>query len=1408
MKKKGSQSQILLSLSDEMVRIRGKEDMLEIIQRKLKEYILFDDSFILRYNKKTRSCRPYIYHSEQTRSEDPEYMRSLDLEYPVADDSTEENNYPQVYDVATLLPLGIQKIDFMHRSGIKEFAVIKLIEGNELRGLFILLSEKSNSFKPEDLDLLHRLSYQISTATANIIANEEIAKREQEKELLLSLSHEISTTRSRAELLPVLQAKLKELFQVTAFGISLINEDGKTYSPFIVEHNDRIKREREFEQLLYQRYSIADPVFHQIKTAADPLTLVVDELAVMPEAPSFVFFWKKMGIKKVLGMPLRVGQKDLGCFIFHLPNPFNNNISPNFLKGVSAQISVRISNIIANEEIAKREEEKSILLSLTNEIAAVRNKNELLELLNAKLKRLFPIKGFGITLLNADGKTHSPFVGDIQEELKRDNHFKEAISQNYSVTDGVYNVFINANDPITLEVNELAQMADPPAYVDFWKKNEIKKVVGIAIRVSENKLGCFIILHDSLSNNSVNDNLLKGVSAQISVAISNISANEEIIKREEEKSTLLSISQEMAVLRNRNDLFQVVIKKMKVLFSINEFGIGYINNNDETYSSFTIDITTATKGHEDFDLITSAKYSIHDPIFSKVMNAEEPVYFDVNDLSEQTGVPPYVSFWKALGFQKVLCVALRVGRKNIGCAFLHFDSNPSIHKQINLVKGVCAQLSVAISNILASEDIKEREMEKSRLLSFSNAMASENDKIVIAKIIKTHLRDFFGIEDYIIHAISKDKKTFTPLMFDPQGIFVKFKSFQESLYASYDIDESVFNKIVQSENPIIISTEELLKQPKIPNYAATIKETGIKKIISTPIRLGHENIAFLNFRKSESSEFVVKQPLFKSICSQLAIAVSNIVAFEEIAKREVEKAMLLDLSNDMAKVRNKSELRQITDEKLKTLLSVNNISFCYVSPDGQTFGSFILDPKSPSVKHSEYGDITSAIHPVNDGIIDKVLASEDPLVFDMEAYIKTNVKVPNYLRMIYDVGMRQMLFSRLKNGEDLIGYLAITKKIKTLVDKNQLNLIKAISAQLSVALANIKANEQIENQINEINNYKNQLKEENLYLQEEINISLSNGEIIGESGEMKKVFHMVNKVATSDSTVLILGETGTGKELIARAVHNGSHRKNKLMIKVNCASIPPNLIESELFGHERGSFTGATERRLGKFELAHQGTLFLDEIGEMPLELQVKLLRALQEKEIERVGGKTTIKVDVRIIAATNRDLEKLMEDGKFRSDLFYRLNIFPIYLPPLRNRSEDIPTLAFHFLKRFSKKTGKQIKTFSNKAIQELVQYKWPGNIRELEHLIERSVLLTNTDTIKEILLPVQTKNPTTAIVQENIPTKTIDENERDYILKVLKHVRGRVSGEGGAAELLGIPPSTLNSRMKRLGIRKEHFG
>ena len=339
-----------------------------------------------------------------------------------------------------------------------------------------------------------------------------------------------------------------------------------------------------------------------------------------------------------------------------------------------------------------------------------------------------------------------------------------------------------------------------------------------------------------------------------------------------------------------------------------------------------------------------------------------------------------------------------------------------------------------------------------------------------------------------------------------------------------------------------------------------------------------------------------------------------------------------------------------------------------------------------------------------------------------------------------------------------------------------------------------------------------------IYSKEDVNLPLKKAEvknakptnseqgfegIIGNSSQMNTVFNYIRKVSPSDTSVLVLGESGTGKEKIAQSIHALSPRKDKPLVIINCGAIPENLAESLLFGHEKGSFTGALDRRIGKFELADGGTIFLDEIGEMSLELQVKLLRVLQEREIERVGGTSPMKIDVRIIAATNKNLEEEVAAGRFRMDLYYRLHVFPIMVPPLKKRKEDIPDLANHFIAVYSDKMGRKAPILSDFALQQIMNYNWPGNIRELEHVMQRAILLTDGNTIKEIEFSMSSKmHPEQP--SESFSIKTILENERDYILYILKKCNGKISGAGGAAEILDIHPSTLNSKIKKLDIKK----
>jgi DNA-binding NtrC family response regulator len=343
------------------------------------------------------------------------------------------------------------------------------------------------------------------------------------------------------------------------------------------------------------------------------------------------------------------------------------------------------------------------------------------------------------------------------------------------------------------------------------------------------------------------------------------------------------------------------------------------------------------------------------------------------------------------------------------------------------------------------------------------------------------------------------------------------------------------------------------------------------------------------------------------------------------------------------------------------------------------------------------------------------------------------------------------------------------------------------------------ARDQLQERLQEIELLKQRVEGENLYLQKEIILLSEHAEIVGQSTVMRKVLAQAEQVSQTESTVLLQGETGTGKELLARAIHGMSSRKNQPLMTVNCASLPPTLIESELFGRERGAYTGALTKMVGRFEVADGSTLFLDEIGELSLDLQSKLLRVLEEGKFERLGSTKTLRVDVRIIAATNRDLALEVKEGRFRKDLYYRLNVFPIQIPPLRERREDVPLLIWGFVREFQKRMGKEIESIPRKNLDALQTYPWPGNVRELRNVIERAMIVTSGKT-----LTVQAPKPVSLETEDAL---SLEETERRHILSVLERTGWRVAGKAGAAEILGLNRSTLLSKMKKLGIRRPGF-
>ena len=684
------------------------------------------------------------------------------------------------------------------------------------------------------------------------------------------------------------------------------------------------------------------------------------------------------------------------------------------------------------------------------------------------------------------------------------------------------------------------------------------------------------------------------------------------------------------------------------------------------------------------------------------------------------------------------------------------------------------------------------------LLSTSEAFSHIRRKEELLAILKQQLERLSFYNDAAITKVDESGNRFSAFLVNEDSIRAEDKDYLSIRNAHNIFPDGVYEVALYAEKPVFYDLETIINSGRAPANIQFLYAHGTRAMVGVPLKDNNRRIGVLFLFSDRVISFSSLQlDLVQGIGNQLAATVANMMAQEHIRLKEAEKSLLLEFSSKMATARDRGGLSAVIKSYLKDIFRVREYIITIPNEDNVTYSYFLHDLSIDAPHDEGFQVITSAAMPIQGTLTGAILKSNEPLVFDVKDIIQQKIYYFPSQSFWEIAGAKSISGLKLSVANEVAGILW--------VQPDQVNdeLLYGVCAQIAIALSNIRANEKIQRHLAKIEGYRTQLERENQYLQEQIKDNYNYEQIIGSNSGLRDVFQLVSIVSTSSSTVLLLGETGTGKELIATAIHNTSPRRKNLMVKLNCAAMPAHLVESELFGHEKGSFTGAIEKRIGKFELANKGTLFLDEISEIPLEVQGKLLRAIQEKEIERVGGNTVIKTDVRIIAASNRDLKNDIETGKFRRDLFYRLNVFPITLPPLRERLEDIPILVSFFMHKFSQKTGKKIRSVTTEVINNLMRYDWPGNVRELEHVIERSVLMTSGETVTEVALP-QSARQIDFPIQEK--AGSLKENERAYILSVLKKTNGRIRGEDGAAEILKIPPTTLHSKLKKLGIKKSH--
>jgi formate hydrogenlyase transcriptional activator len=612
------------------------------------------------------------------------------------------------------------------------------------------------------------------------------------------------------------------------------------------------------------------------------------------------------------------------------------------------------------------------------------------------------------------------------------------------------------------------------------------------------------------------------------------------------------------------------------------------------------------------------------------------------------------------------------------------------------------------------------------------------------------------------------------------------------------VDESPGGLVWKTQQPVVV--EDAAQEGRFPKLTPLLLENGVHSFCSVPLTTALRPLGALGFGSLQRRVYQEAEVGFMQLVArQVAVAVDNVLHEESAraAQRQLTRErdrvrLLLEVNNAVVSHLSVDDLFPAVSACLRKVIQHDASGLLLFNPETRRYRVHILT-FAKNESFIDEGQLES-----DGGCMRSpaalAITTRKPAVFT-EQDLQHLCSESHVARHLLNEGVKAFCSVPLLWRDRALGALNVGRCREDPLSPEEVELLSEVAKQIAIAVENAQA-------YREITELKDRLAKENLYLEEEVRTDHNFGEIVGDSAALRRVLKEVKTVAPTDSTVLIRGETGTGKELVARALHDLSPRCDRTFVKLNCAAIPTGLLESELFGHEKGAFTGAIMQKVGRFELAHGGTLFLDEVGDIPPELQPKLLRALQEQEFERLGSTHTIRVDVRLVAATNRDLARMITDGQFRSDLYYRLNVFPVVLPALRERRDDIPMLARHFTQRFARRMGRQIETIPSAVLDALVRYPWPGNIREMQNVIERAVILSAGPALQ---IPLGDLTP--AAAPANGPAespRTLADAEREHILGVLRESGWVLGGPNGAAARLAMKRTTLQSKMKKLGISR----
>ena len=848
----------------------------------------------------------------------------------------------------------------------------------------------------------------------------------------------------------------------------------------------------------------------------------------------------------------------------------------------------------------------------------------------------------------------------------------------------------------------------------------------------------------------------------------------------ERYQALLEVAEAISVHKNLHELFRALAQRLPRVVHVNFVALDLHDPERNVMRLHTIQANVPA------DLSGDHEGPVEEGPAGLVWQTQQPIL--VPDLTKECRWPEIVQCMKEDGANSFCFVPLTTAVRRLGAmGFLSLQKGAYDETDVEFFQEVGKQIAVAVDNVLHHQELTHDRDRLRLLLEVSEAIVSHRALPLLFRDLAQRLPavapfDFIGL---ILHDPTKNM----------MRVHVLETAAAHPLASKLDglelpIEESSSGWVWAHQQPLVIPS--LAEEKRFSMGMAALKDLGVQSVCLFPLTTAMRRLGAIGFGSLEPSAFGNKNlGLLGQVAKQVAVAVDNVLHFssteaaqQSLAQERDRLSLVLEINNAVVSHLELRELLKAISASLGRVIAHDFAWFCLYDPVMNQLRAHAMDFPSNQ-------DFVGAGDPI------PLEGTPDGQAFSSQKTV--HVRSLSLTEFPADI-MKRAEAEGLKSGCAVplilhgraLGTLSVVSMQENAFTDDDVELLSRIGAQVALAVANSMAYQ-------EISLLKDKLAKEKLYLEDEIRIEYNFEEIIGDSPALTRVLKQVEIVAQTDSTVLILGETGTGKELIARAIHNLSGRQERTFVKLNCAAIPSGLLESELFGHERGAFTGAIAQKIGRFELADKGTIFLDEIGDIPLDLQSKLLRVLQEQEFERLGSTRTIKINARLVAATNRNLAEMVAGKEFRSDLYYRLNVFPLTVPALRDRRADIPLLVRYFAQKLARKMNKKIDSISTESMTALARYHWPGNIRELENLIERAVILSQG---AELYVPLAELNAVTSV--ETQPINSLEAAERHHIMRALQAAKWIIGGPAGAAAKLGMKRTTLQSKMQKLSISR----